>query len=401
MYADLIAYIDTDRLRHNVRALRALCGPGVRFCAPLKADAYGHGLSAVAPVVYEEGADFAAVATLQEAIDLRALGWMRPILVLGNVLAVPNAAERRERLNVLFEHGLAMTLCNTDVIRLINDAQFDRPIDAHLKLDTGMGRMGVLPGEMPGLLDAAMGCPGVRVAGLYSHFATADFADMSIVDAQLVVLRDCLRALRSRLPPDVLIHTANSAATISRPDAHFDMVRPGLALYGYSPADHLGALIDLRPILRVVSHLTAVKNLPTGHGVGYAHTFVTRRPTRLGIVPAGYFDGFVRTLSNAAIVGTPAGDAPVIGRISMDQLAVDLTELPPLPVGTEITLIDDRPERPNSVASLAQRIGTIPYEVTCLLGPRAERRPIQISTTSESPAVTKPHLSHRPMCTTV
>jgi alanine racemase len=166
---------------------------------------------------------------------------------------------------------------------------------------------------------------------------------------------------------------ANSAATITLPEAHFDMVRPGLALYGYAPAEHMARQIDLRPILKVMTHLTAVKNVPAGHCVGYARTFTTNRPTRLGLLPAGYADGILRRLSNNAVVSTAWGDCPVIGRISMDQLAVDVTDLPAAEPGSAVTLVECDPARPNSVASIAARLGTIPYEVTCLLGDRIER----------------------------
>jgi alanine racemase len=166
---------------------------------------------------------------------------------------------------------------------------------------------------------------------------------------------------------------ANSAATITMPEAHLDMVRPGLALYGYWPARHMAGRIDLRPILRLVSHVTLIKELPVGHCVGYGQTFTTIRPTRLGMVPVGYFDGYVRALSNAAQVTINSRPAPVIGRVSMDQLAVDLTDIPGARLGSEVTLIDNRPEQPNSVAAIAERLGTIPYEVTCLLGQRIQR----------------------------
>jgi len=151
------------------------------------------------------------------------------------------------------------------------------------------------------------------------------------------------------------------------------MVRPGLGLYGYAPSAAMRRRHDLRPILRLTSRITLIKSLPVGHCVGYGQTFTTRRPTRLGLVPAGYVDGFIRGLSNNAVVGTAAGDAPVIGRISMDQLTIDLTDRPSVGVGDEVVLIDPDPARPNSVESLAGRLGTIPYEVTCLLGIRLNR----------------------------
>lgn len=373
MRSDVIAYINTDDLIHNFRALRKCCRPGVKICAALKADAYGHSMSIVSPALYEAGADYAAVATLKEAVELRGLDWDRPILVLGNVLAVSDPAERDERLEVIVEHRLTVTISDEGTLDFLSRQEPEARVDAHLKIDTGMGRMGVTPDLAPVLLRRIISTPQIRLAGVYSHFGTADFEDVQIASQQLDQFHQFLDAVRGVIPAGVLRHLSNSAATITLPDAHFDMVRPGLALYGYYPSEHMRDRVDLRPVLRVVSHFTAVKELPVGHGVGYAKTFVTRRPTKLGILPIGYADGFIRLLSNNAVVGTSGGDAPVIGRVSMDQLAVDLTDLPGIGVGAEAELIGNDATRPNSVEAIAARLGTIPYEVTCLLGSRIER----------------------------
>jgi alanine racemase len=373
MRSDLLAQINTDDLLHNYHALKACCRPGVKLCAPLKADAYGHSMAIVAPVLYEAGADMAAVATLFEAMELRDLGWDRPILVLGNVLGVADAAERGERLGVIEDHRLSITIADGGVVDYLSRQRLGAPIDVHLKVDTGMGRMGVLSENAAEVLRHILRTPQIHLAGVYSHFATADFEDVSVAERQVGVFRRFLDEVRAELPAHVTRHLANSAATIALPDAHFDMVRPGLALYGYYPSRHMRGQIDLRPILRVVTHLTAMKKLPKGHGVGYGRTFVTSRPTRLGIIPAGYSDGFLRMLSNNMIVGTASGDAPVVGRVSMDQLAVDLSDLSGVGVGDEVVLLDNDGDRPNGVDEVALRLGTISYEVTCLLGRRIDR----------------------------
>lgn len=373
MRSDLIAQINTDDLLHNYHALKACCRPGVKLCAPLKADAYGHSMAIVAPVLYEAGADMAAVATLFEAMELRDLGWDRPILVLGNVLGVADAAERGERLGVIEDHRLSITIADGAVVEYLSRQRLSAPIDVHVKVDTGMGRMGVLAEDAAGVVRHVLRTPQLRLAGVYSHFATADFEDVSVAERQAGVFRRFLDEVGAALSPGVIRHLANSAATIALPDAHLDMVRPGLALYGYYPSRHMRGQVDLRPILRVVTHLTAVKDLPMGHGVGYGRTFVTSRPTRLGIIPAGYSDGFLRMLSNNMMVGTAWGDAPVVGRVSMDQLALDLTELSGVGVGDEVVLLDNKPDRPNGVDEVARRLGTISYEVTCLLGRRIDR----------------------------
>ncbi len=375
MRSDVLALIDTDRLAHNYRALRACCGPEVRLCAPLKADAYGHGLAIAAPALQAAGADFAAVATLPEALELRQVGWTGTILVLGAVLAVRDRAERRERIDAILSSRLTLTIADEATVATLSALAPPRPIDVHLKIDTGMGRMGVLPDRARELVQVIRQVPHLRLAGVYSHFATADFEQLDLVTQQLADFNDAIAAMGDTLPRGAIRHIANSAATLSLPEAHFEMARPGLALYGYPPAGHLAQGVDLRPILRVVSHLTVVKNLPAGHCVGYGRTFTTSRPTRLGLVPIGYFDGYLRSLSNRAVVTTGVGDAPVIGRVSMDQIAVDLTDLPPLSTGEPVTLINDAPDRPNSLPAIARQMGTIPYEVMTLLGARIQRVP--------------------------
>jgi alanine racemase len=381
MRSDVIAEINTDHIRHNCSAVRACCEPGVKLCAPIKADAYGHGVRIVAPVLASAGVDYAAVATVPEAVELRQIGWRQPILLLGNVLAVADADERYERIQAIVDFDLEITLTDEETLRRLTSAEPGRPIGVHVKLDSGMGRMGVTPQHAGALLDSIRQEPCLALVGYYSHLATADADDTGLAVRQLETFRRSLAEQHERLQRGTLRHLANSAATITMPAAHFDMIRPGFALLGYAPSDSIARRIDLRPALRLVSHLTAIKELPAGHCVGYGQTFTTRRPTRLGIVPAGYVDGFTVALSNAAVVGTPGGDAPVIGRISMDHLAVDLTDLPAMSLGTTVTLIDDRPDRPNSVAAIARRLGTIPYEVTCLLGRRVQR----VAVGSEAP----------------
>ncbi len=399
MRSDLVAHISIENLIHNYRALRAACRSNmVKFCAPLKADAYGHGLRVVAPALQEAGADYAAVATLNEAIELRTVGWTRPILVLGNVLAVAEVAERLERIEAVVEHDLSLTLIDADTVRILKEARPRKQISVHVKLDTGMGRMGCLPDGVAELLRSARVSSCLHFTGLYSHFATADMRQREMARKQLSLFNHVLTAIRVHLPPGVIRHIANSAATITMPDTHFDMIRPGLALYGYYPAAHMAELIYLKPILKLMTHLTAVKDLPEGHCVGYSRTFVTKRRTRLGIIPAGYSDGFLRVLSNNAFVGTPHGHAPVVGRVSMDQLAVDLTDLAPMTPGTPILLIDDRTGGRNTVAGIAKRMGTIPYEVTCLLGNRIDR---VVAAPSASPPASMPIQSVAPSANTI
>lgn len=377
MFHELTATIDCDNLRHNVALLQARTRPGTKLCAALKADAYGHGAKVVAPELQRIGVDMAAVATLDEAVELRRIGWRRNILVLGNVLAIQHDGERRERAEAMVEHDLTPTVTDAAPLAgLSATAELQaRTLDVHLKFDSGMGRQGVLPEEVSNLVAAVRSCPRLRLAGIYSHFATADLDERGLASQQFESFCGTLNGVDDQLPAGAIRHLANTAATLEWPETHFEMVRPGLGLYGYAPSSDLRQRHDLRPILRLTSRVTLVKTLPAGHCVGYGRTFTTTRPTRVGVVPAGYADGYVRGLSNDAVVGTPEGDAPVIGRVSMDQLSIDLTDHPSVGVGDEVVLIDPDPARPNSVEAIAARLGTIPYEVTCLLGRRINRIP--------------------------
>jgi len=374
-FAEVTAEILAEHLIHNVKALRSCCAAGASLCAPLKANAYGHGLEVVAPVLQRAGVDCAAVANLDEAIALRGAGWARPVLVLGAVLSHQRESERRDRLAAVLDHDLTLTLTDESGLpetKAAADAA-GRTVAVHVKLDTGMGRLGACPQVAMRTVHALREYPSVRLTGVYSHFGSADLADRELADHQLATFREFLDLAAPTLPAGVTRHLANTAATIERADAHFDMVRPGIGLYGYVPAERMAARLDLWPCMRVTSRVTLVKELPPDHCVGYACTFKTKRPTRLGLVPIGYHDGYLRALSNRAVVGTTTGDAPVIGRVSMDHLAIDLTDLPAINAGDPVILVDERPDRPNSVPSLARMLGTIPYEVTCLIGPRVRR----------------------------
>jgi len=375
MHRDLVAEIDVDAIRHNIGLIRRTCRPGVRLCVALKGNAYGHGVDVIAPVMSEAGVDMAAVATIGEAIELRRLGWPRPILCFGPMFAAPDPATRRDRIAAAVEHDLTPTVVDGYGLRDL-DAEAQRQgrrVDYHVKVDTGMGRMGIAPQTAFDLIRSARWCRHARLAGVYTHLATADEADLDFAREQLARLRILIGQLAVEGIRVPMVHAANSSAIFRLPESHFDMVRPGLAVYGYRPSRNLPASVRLQPSLRLRSHLVLVKHVPAGHAVGYGRTFVTRRPSVLGVVPIGYNDGYSRRLSNRGVMGLAGGDAPVVGRISMDQTVLDLTDVPGARVGDEVVIIDPRPDRPNSVEALAGLLGTIPYEVTCLLGNRVQR----------------------------
>lgn len=380
----MFAEISAEAVRGNVQAIRARAGAGVPICAAVKADAYGHGLGAILPILAETGVEKVAVANLAEAMNLRQRGWHRPILCLGAPLAAANQRELRDKCRLAVAGGIEVTISHLDEAQLLaTEAARQHTIArVQIKVDSGMGRMGLLcDAAIDSIVEIAR-CPGVRIEGVYTHFATADEADDSFARDQLarfLRLREQLRG--GGLLAGTAFHAANSAAIFRLPDAcrGLDLVRPGICLYGYWDGPAKERPSELRPTMRVLSHLAAVRRVPAHQKVGYGCTFTTSRPSTLGVVPIGYADGYRRLLSNAAMMTLPASAGmaarivPVVGRVSMDQTILDLTDAGDVRVGDAVVVIDDDPTAPNSVEALARKLGTITYEVTCSIGRRVRR----------------------------
>lgn len=376
MQPELIAQISVSQLAANVASIRSKCDSGQRICAALKANAYGHGVELVLPILQRESVELAAVSTLAEAIQLRQLGWTRPVLCLGQPFAVARPGERADRLTVAVEHDVSTTITRYQDARDLSDRakSAGRVLDVHVNVDTGMGRLGLMPDQAGPLCHAVCKLPGLRLKGIYTHFAAADDPDSLLTDRQLERFTSLLAHLASEgLDRPEWVHAANSAAALRGLGRDFDLVRIGLAMYGYHSSPNVSLPDGVFPILRLVSHLILAKNLPQGHAVGYGATFMTQRPTRVGVVPIGYADGYVRNLSDRARMEVNGSLAPVIGKISMDLTVLDVTDVPDANPGVPVTVFDNRPDRPNSVESLARLLDTIPYEITCLLGDRIQR----------------------------
>jgi len=315
----------------------------------------------------------------REAIELRGLGWQRPILCMGPVFAAPSAAERAERIEAAVRYDLTVTIVDGYGARDLNEAAGRQKKHAriHVKVDTGMSRMGIAPATALDLIPKVACLPNIELEGVYTHLATADQDDHSFAREQLTQFRQLVDALRGSGVSVPLCHAANSSAALLMPESRFDMIRPGLSLYGHLASQQGPAPLPLRPALRLVSHLVLTKQVPAGHSVGYGCTFRTQRDSLLGVVPIGYNDGYLRVLSNCACMGVAGGYAPVVGLISMDQTVLDLTDLAAAGsaphVGDEVIIIDEKADEPNSVEALARMMDTVPYEVTCLLGNRVAR----------------------------
>ncbi|MBI4581693.1 MAG: alanine racemase [Planctomycetes bacterium] len=378
-----MAQIGAEAIRRNLLAIRGRTGEGIPVCAAVKADAYGHGLGVVLPVLAEAGVEQVAVANLDEATNVRELGWHRPILCFGAPLAGASEREVRERCRQAAAGDVWVTVSSAEEARTLAEeaARLHRAAHVEVKVDTGMGRMGVSCEEAVETIADLAHCSTLIVEGVYTHFATADEADLTFAREQLsrfIALRD---ELQRRQVPVRAFHAANSAAIFRLPEAcrGFDVVRPGICLYGYwdGPAGERPA--ELVPAMRVVAALAAVRRVPAGHRVGYGGTVTTSRPSVLGVVPIGYADGYRRLLSNDAAMTLPAvrgrtpRSVPVVGRVSMDQTILDLTAAGDVRPGDPVVVIDDDPAAPNSVEAIARKLGTITYEITCLIGQRVRR----------------------------
>jgi len=371
----LVAEVNLAAVRHNLALVRQTVGPNVRICPVVKANAYGHGVDLILPAIRAMGMDRLAVATLAEGIELRRLGWTGAVLIFGRPVLGATAEQTQELACEAVRHNLICTVLDREEASALVLAalEFGRNAVIHVKIDTGMSRAGLPLEHAISFVRWAQSQTGLTVEAVYTHFATSEDADTTFMQQQLEVFRGGLDRLNVAIR-----HTANTGAIFRLPASHFEMVRPGLGIYGYWPEPGERPPAPLRPCLRLVSRLTGVKVVPEGFGVGYGRTYVTQQQSTLGLVPIGYADGYLRSLSNRGVMTLRAESGhpihvPVVGRVSMDQTIVDLTGVPSPRCGEPVVVIDDDPEAPNSVAALAVRMNTIAYEVTCGLGRRVQR----------------------------
>jgi len=377
----VVAEIRRDAIIRNVQAIRSQFPANVPVCAAIKADAYGHGIPQVLPALREAGVERAAVATLDEALQLRRLGWHRPILIMGPALCYTTERELTRQAAEAVATGVAATVASDVEAGIFARAaeRLHRRARVEIQIDTGMGRSGLLLDRAEERVAAIAANPRLVVEGVYTHFSTADEPDLTFAREQLNLFSTLVERLKARALPVRGYHAANSAAIFRLPGSHFDRVRPGLAVYGYWGGPEHERPDSLIPSMRVTSRLACIRKMPEAHPIGYGRTFITRRPSIIGLVPLGYGDGYRRLLSSSAWMTLPPSrgrdrtSVPVVGRVSMDLVTVDLTDAGDVREGDPIIIIDDQPDAPNSVERLAHRLDTIPYEVTCLLGQRIRR----------------------------
>lgn len=359
--------IDLDAVRHNARRLKDHAA-GALLMAVIKANAYGLGAVPVAKALETAGADWFGVALVTEAVQLRSQGIEAPVLVLG--------PSNPEECPLILKHGITPALYSMAFLEALEAAAADRGVSAqvHLKVDSGMGRLGFRKEALPDLLAALRRSPHVKVDGIFSMLASADEPQARQNAGQIDAFNHILETLRKGGLDPSWTHMANSAASLALPGARFNLIRPGLALYGILPSGELPA-IGLQPALRFQTVLAQVKDLPPGSAVGYSATYVTKERKRIGILPVGYADGLRRSLGGQkGHVLIQGKRCPILGRVSMDLTAVDLDPVPEAEEWETVTLWGGEGEEAITPADWASWSGTIPYEVTCSIGPRVARQ---------------------------
>ena len=361
------AEIDLGCLKHNYTALREQLAPGCRFVGVVKANAYGHGAVPVAQKLEEWGADYLAVACLEEAAELRQAGVRAPILILG--VTLPRYAGE------LLAWDAAQAVGDLETGRALSAAAVaaGRTLTIHVKADTGMSRLGFLCDEAhldraAGEIAALCALPGLRAEGIFTHFSDADGCEAYTM-RQFTRFLDLLDKLSARGVTFEIRHCAASAAMLNYPCTHLDMVRPGIALYGHYPAPGMEYTCPLLPVMTLKTRVAAVRDLPAGTCVSYGRTATLARDSRLAVLPVGYGDGYFRLFSNGQPVAIRGKKAPVVGRVCMDLTMVDVSDIPGVVPGDEAVLYGDAAP----VEDGADRAGTIQYELLCDVSPRVPR----------------------------
>lgn len=358
--------IDAEALAGNVRALKNHIGSNVELMAVLKSDAYGHGAVVTAQTALLNGATYLAVANLAEALDLRYAGIDAPILILSYtpVYAVRQAIRQ----------NLTITLYDLDMARAYERAAREAggKLRVHVKIDTGMGRLGMLPESTVNTFRQLSAMSSLDIEGIFTHFSSAD-EDSDFTAQQVETFRNVIRPLRAAGFNFRYTHAANSAGTLTSKDNHFNMVRVGLALYGLHPSDKVQLSDEFKPVMTWKTVIAQVKTLPPSHFVGYGNTYRTRGPETIAILPIGYADGF-RRWPNWGEVLVHGQRAPIIGRVSMEKTTINVSHIPDVSIGDEVVLLGRQGEAAITAEEIALRLGTINYEVVCSVLPRVPRQ---------------------------
>ncbi len=362
IYPRVWVEVDLKNIEHNVRTLKDLCAPDVLFMAIVKANGYGHGSSEVANAALKTGADRLGVATVDEAKVLRDAGIMAPIHLLTGF--------QKNQVDSIIDMDLIPAIYtdqHMDALETINS-----PLKVHVKIDTGMGRLGLKPKDASSFIKRAMENKELEIEGVFTHLATADEEASEYTDKQIREFKKILEDLKEEGIDSKINHIANSAATILRPDSHLQMVRVGIALYGLHPSHDTKSKVDIRPALSWYSRLSYIKELEAGKSVSYGATHTLKNARAVGTVPVGYADGYSRTLSNNAQVMINGKKVDEIGRVCMDQFMIDLGSIS-AKEGDKVTLLGSQNGVSITADDLADKLNTINYEIVCSISSRVKR----------------------------
>ncbi len=360
--------VDLARIADNIQKIKDKVGPDVKVLAVVKTDGYGHGAVATAHVLSEIGVYAFAVATIDEARELRTSGIRNPILILGYVF--PND------LQDVIDYNVTSTVFSYDSAKMIADYAKKRGKTAkiHIKLDTGMGRIGFIPSEeAKEEIKKIFELPNIEVEGVFTHFATADEADKSGATAQAKLFEDFVDSIEADGYHFAIRHICNSAGVLEFDNNYDNMVRAGIITYGLYPSDYVDKSLGLMPALELVSHVAYVKEVGPNFTVSYGSTYVTDKNTKIATIPVGYGDGYPRALSSKGRVLINGCYAPIIGRVCMDQFMVDVTDVPDIAQGDEVVLIGEQGDNAITVDEVAQLADTINYEIICGINKRVPR----------------------------
>lgn len=349
--------IDLSALKENFEAVKKQVGKSLVLCL-VKADAYGHGLIPAAQTLEKAGADYFGVASLEEGALLRQNGIRKPVLCLG---PLPFGSEE-----LCVAYGIDQAVCSVEAIKRLEKAAKDglNTVGVHVKIETGMHRTGVRPGEaLAEVLAALRACPHLRLDGVFTHFSSSDSADDSVTRLQTAEFLKAIRQIREAGFSGFLTHCANSGAILSYPELYFDMVRAGVILYGYYPSEETKRPFAVRPVLSFKTAIVALEDVKKGESISYSGTFTAPKDLRVAVLPVGYGDGYKRALSNRAYALICGRKAPILGNICMDMTMVDVTDIPGAALGSEAVLIGKQGSETVGADTLADCAQTISYEI--------------------------------------
>jgi len=379
------AEINLDSFRHNLHSIKSLIGPDVGTMAIIKADAYGHGAIQCAHAAIKEQVNYIGVGIIQEAIELRENGITSPILILGGIY--PNEIED------LIKYNLSTSLSSSVIASAISKKaeQANKSVGVHIKIDTGMGRLGIQPEDFLSLLNNVITCKNLKIDGLFTHFSSADEEDPETTHHQISIFLNVLKKLRttnfSKMTNEIdhiLFHSANTAGLLRFPESRFDLVRPGISLFGSFPSPTVASVFDsltnenkatkLRPVMNWKTKIIQIQTLRKGVPISYGGRYVTKNDrTLIATIPVGYADGLSRQLSNNMELLVKETRVKQVGTICMDMCLIDVTSLPDVKMGDEVVIFGSQGNGQIKVEELATKADTIPYEILCGVGKRVPR----------------------------